>query len=387
MDFSKGSRIVIPGSWLEVSPYDSEKAAQIFSFGFVKAFIVTENSNQAAPELPFIISIDSLEKAKFSKWQLSENFLGFLWKTSSLVPETPPENIYKIWIEFYVTDLKVASEAFSRMKNWNSLGIFISASDKISSKKLNKLLLKYPLQAKQRPHDLTDQNFKAWDELESFSDAVVEVNPVKAPKLSVIIPHFETPHFLCNVLKHLQAAVTNSPPFEVIVVDDGSSLETFNQISYFARRHLNQLSVRIFRWKEKHSFKDGSKIFRAGASRNWGVAKAQSENIFFIDSDMLTPPDIVNTVLNALTEADVVQFVRKHIPYKMSTEVCSYMDLVNSENLFTEEASYWNTLFEADRWTDLTDYWKYTCTYALALKKSRFVTEGRIRRNFIRYGF
>ena len=63
------------------------------------------------------------------------------------------------------------------------------------------------------------------------------------------------------------------------------------------------------------------------------------------------------------------------------------MDLVNSENLFTEEASYWNTLFEADRWTDLTDYWKYTCTYALALKKSRFVTEGRIRRNFIRYGF
>lgn len=377
---------MIPGSWLEVSKYEPSLAAKIFSYGFVKTFVVTEVLDQAVPELPFIILVDSLDKISKSKWQFCENFCGFLWRTNT-IPETKPSIIQNLWIEIIIDDLKSANVSISRAKNWKPTEIFITANEKLSARKLNKVLKTSTLSPATRPHDLADKNFHQWEHLEIFDDPEYDFNSVQKPELSIIIPHFETAHFLCNVLKHLQNSVSQTLKFEVLVIDDGSSTKSYDQIIYFARRHLSRLPLKIFRWKETHSLNDGAKIFRAGASRNWGAAKAQADNLFFIDADMLTPINIVETVLTALQKADVVQFVRKHIPYHLSSETCVYNELINSKNLYVEESGYWNALFQSAEWSDLADYWKYTCTYALAIKKNDFINLGRLRRNFIRYGF
>ena len=101
---------------------------------------------------------------------------------------------------------------------------------------------------------------------------------------------------------------------------------------------------------------------------------------------MLTPVNIADLVLDSLEKSDVVQFVRKHIPFEQSSETSSYSELINSSHLYYEEAQYWESLFECSDWQNLSDHWKYTCTYALGIKKDLFLSIGRFRRNFIRYG-
>lgn len=376
-----------PGSWLEFSDYDPQKAQTIFSHGFVNLFIIPENSNQSPPEFPFLILIQNLDLASTSLWKEAPYCQGFIWRTHfipKIIPQTVPE---KLWIDFIVKDFKSSQTSFQLISAWPIKGYFVSFDEKIPTRKMNRLLNRYKNFVLTRPHDIIDSSFKKWEDLEAFGEAHLELNQTTQPHLSIVIPHYESPHFLNNVLIHLQNAVPVSPAFEVIVIDDGSSKETSDQILYFAHRHLNYLPVKFLRWKEKQNLKNKEKIFRAGASRNWGAHLAKAENIFFLDCDMLTPPQIVNEVLMALSKDDVIQFVRRHIPFNLSSETSSYQKLLDSTELYIEESNYWNPFFECDEWISLPDYWKYTCTYGLALKKEVFFNVGRIRRNFIRYGF
>jgi glycosyltransferase involved in cell wall biosynthesis len=383
---------MIPGSWLEVFEYDEEKVAAIFSHGYVQKIILTESSQQSPPPFPFIIRLSHLEDLAHSKWRFSNHFEGFIWTTEKIPDQFPSHflsELKNIWVEYFPKNKGEALNDLERLEKWSFKGHFIAPGKKLSFRKLNEILHTFPRAFLPRPHDLLDESFKNWIDLESFNKSEMSFNicPDSKPQLSIIIPHFENPHFLSNVLKHLDLAVNHSPEFEVIVVDDGSSQKTCNQISYFASRHLIQLPIRFAKWQKDKYLPNGKTIFRAGASRNWGAYLAKSENLFFLDSDMLTPINIVHVVIKALDSHDVIQFVRKHVPHYLSSESCSYDALINSPNLYTEESSYWNQLFESPHWDSLKDYWKYTCTYALAIRKNNFVSAGRFRRNFIQYGF
>lgn len=377
-----------PGSWLEILEYDSAKAEQIFSQGFVQLLILKERTSLYPPAFPFMVLVQDLDEIQISVWKKSSLFKGFMWRTDSAINESVVSNIKdELWIDYIIKDPKKTEASLKILPSLPIKGFFISADESVSPRKLNNLLSKTRIESLARPHDIIDSKYHKWEDLEIFGKPLIEKNPILNPEVSVIIPHFESSHFLCNVLKHLQDEFKTSSPFEVIVVDDGSSVEAFNHISYFAQRHLSLLPVRIFKWNENHTLLTGEKIFRAGASRNWGATAAKAKNLFFLDSDMLVPKNIIGEVLKSLEYSDVIQFVRKHIPYHLSSETTSYKELFNSSQLYIEESDYWKNLFECKAWSDLLDFWKYTCTYALALKTETFFAVGRIRRNYIQYGF
>lgn len=378
---SDGAVEMKPGSWLELSNYNHDKAHQIFSLGNIDCFILRETSNKQAPSFPFIILIDNLDEINISQWKKDSLFKGFLLRTSADLPKLIIQTTYPLWVDYLVTDIKKSIPSI------HDQGFFLSFPEHMSTRKINKFMTKENIQVLPKPYDLYDPQFTNWEDLENFENARIELNPLQEPELSIIIPHYENPYFLCAVIKHLQDSFSQSPvPFEVLVIDDSSSEKTIQHISYFSRRHLSTLPFRFFSWKEKTTLKSGEKIFRAGASRNWGANMAKASTLFFLDSDMLTPIDIAKQVLNSLKDSDVVQFVRKHIPHSLSSEVCAYQELLSSSQLYFEESKYWKTLFECSKWEDLPDYWKYTCTYALGIRKEKFLSMGRFRRNFIRYG-
>jgi glycosyltransferase involved in cell wall biosynthesis len=92
-----------------------------------------------------------------------------------------------------------------------------------------------------------------------------------APQISVIIPHLNQPQMLARCLASLEAQ-NGAPPFEIIVVDNGSA-------------HLPQAICEDA----------GAQLLREpapgpGLARNLGVSAAKAEILAFIDADCLAGP-------------------------------------------------------------------------------------------------
>lgn len=94
--------------------------------------------------------------------------------------------------------------------------------------------------------------------------------------VSLLITTFNRPDALDLVLKTV--ASQSQVPSEVVVCDDGSSLET----SMLVRRWEGRLPIR-HTWQP-----DGA--FRAARSRNLGISKSTAEYVVLIDGDCLLPP-------------------------------------------------------------------------------------------------
>jgi GT2 family glycosyltransferase len=98
--------------------------------------------------------------------------------------------------------------------------------------------------------------------------------------LSVIIPTYNRRESLRRCLDSLTAQV-EPPPFEVIVVDDGSEDGTAEALARYPSRH----PLRVLTTE------------RAGpaTARNLGAAEAGGEYLLFIDDDVVTHPDLLAT--------------------------------------------------------------------------------------------
>ncbi|HEY3826081.1 MAG TPA: glycosyltransferase family 2 protein [Bryobacteraceae bacterium] len=93
-------------------------------------------------------------------------------------------------------------------------------------------------------------------------------------QLSVIIPVYNAEEYLRHCLSSL--AASNEPPFEVIVVDDGSTDKSLNVAREFGVQVLST----------------GGRKGPAFA-RNMGSKVAKGEILFFVDSDVCVQPDTV----------------------------------------------------------------------------------------------
>ncbi|MFC1844711.1 glycosyltransferase family 2 protein [Thermodesulfobacteriota bacterium] len=114
-------------------------------------------------------------------------------------------------------------------------------------------------------------------------------------KVSVIIPTFNRPGYLVQAV-HSVLQQTH-PVFEIIIVDDGSSIPYRTKIDA-----LKQLDGRI-------SVFHLSKNKGVSAARNYGLQKSQGDYILFLDDDDLLHPDMVESNLRILaddSEAGVV---------------------------------------------------------------------------------
>ncbi len=106
-------------------------------------------------------------------------------------------------------------------------------------------------------------------------------------KYSFIIPVYNRPDEVCELLDSLCTQTLTD--FEVIVVEDGSSVPCRDVVEDFTKKGLN---VRYFQKPNSGP----------GQTRNYGVERAVGEYVLILDSDAVLPEDYLNAVDKELTQ-------------------------------------------------------------------------------------
>lgn len=103
--------------------------------------------------------------------------------------------------------------------------------------------------------------------------------------ISLVVPVFNRPVEVEELLESLTKQTCSD--FEVVIVEDGSSLPCFEAVKKFEE----SLSIRYIQ-------KDNS---GPGLSRNVGAEAARASYIVFLDSDCVIPPEYISAVLHRLS--------------------------------------------------------------------------------------
>lgn len=211
--------------------------------------------------------------------------------------------------------------------------------------------------------------------------------PDSDPKVSIIIPTFNNGLFLSNVIWHLSQQEFPKEHYEVIIADDGSTDNSCENIEDLFSSLANKFNITYIHWPKAHPYRGEQKFFRSGLARNLGSRYSAGEYLLFLDSDMLVPKNFIATAYEALQKFGVIQFQRFHIHQEISKRNPSYESINVSNDTYIEEKHYWSSLFFCIDWQQLPQHWKFTCTYALGIKKQDFLDIGMFKKYYISYGF
>ena len=108
-------------------------------------------------------------------------------------------------------------------------------------------------------------------------------------KYSVIVPVYNRPQEIRELLDSLSQQA-DPPQFEVIVIEDGSTIRCEDVVSQFSGLNIRYL------YKENSG---------PGDSRNVGMRMALGEYFLIFDSDCILPPNYLKTVEDELTHSPV----------------------------------------------------------------------------------
>lgn len=237
--------------------------------------------------------------------------------------------------------------------------------------------------------ELFDENIKGDLDLEPLLDSAnVELSvPNSQIEFSFIIPTYNSKYFLENVVAHIFRQDFPLQKFEVLVIDDGSTDNSMLHLeSYLESEHVEG-NLRYFYWPKPAVRPHEKPIFRAGLCRNLGTNNAKGKFLIFLDSDILVPKNFLLDLNKCFECHDVIQYVRHHILPEKSNSYVTADTLNLKRDLYIEEETYWGPYFRHPKWSDMDFFWKYTCTYCLAVKREDFFAVGRFRRAFVSYGF
>lgn len=112
------------------------------------------------------------------------------------------------------------------------------------------------------------------------------------PKLSIIIPAYNTEAFLPQCLESI---LSQHGDFEVIVVNDGSADGTASLLENYARRWP---SLKVITQQNQGM----------STARNEGIKAAEGDYVMFVDSDDWLVEDSLHIVTNTLKDEDVLCF-------------------------------------------------------------------------------
>lgn len=236
--------------------------------------------------------------------------------------------------------------------------------------------------------DVHEPRIDKRSDLESQVRPVLQTGLEHSPKISVVIPAYNNGRYVLNTLRHLNEQTAAAGSFEVVVVDDGSSDQTSELILQSYKAYSFPFTYIYYpRFKKRQM---GDSQFRAGLARNLGVKWARSELLAFLDADIIVPPNYIEDVARLHATHDVVQWRRDYLKKEVPAFTVNYSEIEKTRDCFIPEGGYWERFYqEAARssWPELSDFWKYTCTYALSLKKEAFKEVGWFRKTYCFYGF
>lgn len=211
--------------------------------------------------------------------------------------------------------------------------------------------------------------------------------PEFRPAVSVIIPTYNNSSFLSNVIWHLTKQDIDPSCYEMVIVDDGSTDRSSVIIQELLSAFKDKVNLTYIYWSKDHPSRGSQEFFRPGLARNLGCRHSSGKYLTFLDSDMLVPAHFIKTCIQELSANDIVQFQRFHIHQNLSRNNPQYRHIQLHKDTYIEEKNYWSQLFFCNHWSELPYHWKYTCTYALALKKEDFIRLGMFKKYYISYGF
>lgn len=207
------------------------------------------------------------------------------------------------------------------------------------------------------------------------------------PKISIIIPTYNNALFLTNVLLHLYNQNCPAEHYEILIADDGSGDSSAEITEEMFSRFERKVNIKYIYWSKNHPHRGSQHFFRSGLARNLAAKYSRGEHLLFLDSDMLVPQDFITTAFENLQKYDLIQFQRFHIKQEISLKSPLYSQIKLNQDTYIEESHYWSQLFFSPTWEDLDSHWKYTCTYALGLKREEFFKMGLFKKYYISYGF
>lgn len=234
-------------------------------------------------------------------------------------------------------------------------------------------------------------NWRAIYRFDESVDTLTEHQPARfstryessksAPEVSLIIPHHRDFCHLRAVLRCIQAQDLGAENFEVLVIDNGVETALLREpecaelVTEFADLRLALFSMRSA----------DEKLFLSGHARNVGLTHAQGRVIQFLDSDILLPARFLTELVETMNHADVVIAKRSMLKHGHVPPPDALASL--PKQCFYRENDYWEGFKAARQWTDLQDFWKYACTYCLAVKRSHLLQSGPFDPSFTMYGF
>lgn len=235
--------------------------------------------------------------------------------------------------------------------------------------------------------DLFEPRIPELAELEPSHGPVYRSHVQLAPKVTVVIPVYNSGFYLLNTLRHLEQQNMDPDNYEVIIVDDGSSDRVSQTLTDLVRDY--RMPITVLYYPRLRPRKMGDSQFRAGLARNYGVKFARGEILVFLDSDILTPPNFLQKTLQLHETKSVVQWRREYLRKSVPCTSIGYAEVDPEKHSYIPENGYWHRFYaeaEEKGWSHLADSWKYSCTYAFSLRKDLFKKAGWFRKTFCFYG-
>lgn len=208
----------------------------------------------------------------------------------------------------------------------------------------------------------------------------------EAIKYSIIIPVRHQIEHAQKVLKNLSHQRYDQNEYEVIFVDDGNDQPLAEMLAnIYSNLGKPSIQIQVVRFP-RETFAGYDNAYRAGQARNVGLRYARGENILFFDSDILISPVLFSELDEILKDDMIVQFPRHMLNKEATENFENYENLKEGRDTYTQ-SDYWEQFKNAEEWEDLKNYWKYTCTYGLGLKRKTLDKIGPFRSEYIFYGF
>ena len=149
---------------------------------------------------------------------------------------------------------------------------------------------------------------KHFDDISAIKECC-QSYPCANPKVSVIIPAYNTEQYIAKCLKSLISQTLKE--IEIIVINDGSTDSTLEIINEFAAADGR---IKVISQENK----------KQGAARNRGMEIAAGEYIGFVDSDDWVDPDFYEKLYNAVKKDNfdiAVTSIIKHKEKKLQYNI------------------------------------------------------------------